>query len=70
MKISGIIVGQGHHISRMRAFKLSLAYVLGMAVTYAALGAFAFSATTRAPFSTWTLTSPEAAAFMRGELPV
>ncbi len=36
--LSGIIVGQGHHISRTRAFGLSLAYVLGMAVTYAAAG--------------------------------
>jgi thiol:disulfide interchange protein DsbD len=36
--LSGIIVGHGHHISRGRAFALSLAYVLGMAVTYAAAG--------------------------------
>ena len=36
--LSGIIVGHGHHISRPRAFVLSLAYVLGMAVTYAAAG--------------------------------
>ncbi|AWI79267.1 MAG: thiol:disulfide interchange protein [Betaproteobacteria bacterium HGW-Betaproteobacteria-13] len=36
--LSGIIVGHGHHISRGRAFMLSLAYVLGMAVTYAAAG--------------------------------
>lgn len=36
--LSGIIVGHGHHISRSRAFMLSLAYVLGMAVTYAAAG--------------------------------
>lgn len=36
--LSGIIVGHGHHISRMRALLLSLAYVLGMAVTYALAG--------------------------------
>jgi thiol:disulfide interchange protein DsbD len=36
--LSSIIVGQGEGVTRMRAFTLSLAYVLGMAVTYAALG--------------------------------
>lgn len=36
--LSGIIVGHGHAISRSRAFVLSLAYVVGMAVAYAALG--------------------------------
>ena len=36
--LSGIIVGHGHNISRSRAFMLSLAYVLGMAATYAAAG--------------------------------
>ncbi len=36
--LSGIIVGHGAHISRGRAFALSLAYVLGMAVTYAIAG--------------------------------
>ena len=36
--LSGIIIGQGHHISRTRALVLSGAYVLGMAVTYAAAG--------------------------------
>jgi thioredoxin:protein disulfide reductase len=36
--LSSIIVGQGEHVTRMRAFSLSLAYVIGMAVTYAALG--------------------------------
>jgi thiol:disulfide interchange protein DsbD len=36
--LSGIIVGHGAHISRGRALLLSLAYVLGMAVTYAAAG--------------------------------
>ncbi|MCC4118024.1 protein-disulfide reductase DsbD [Aromatoleum toluclasticum] len=36
--LSGIIVGHGHNISRGRAFMLSLVYVLGMALTYAAAG--------------------------------
>ena len=36
--LSGIIAGQGHQASHARGFALSLAYVLGMAVTYAAAG--------------------------------
>lgn len=36
--LSGIIVGQGSDLSRTRAAALSLTYVLGMALTYAALG--------------------------------
>ena len=36
--LSGIIVGHGHKVSRGRALALSLAYVLGMAFTYAAAG--------------------------------
>ncbi|MFA7606484.1 MAG: protein-disulfide reductase DsbD [Rhodocyclaceae bacterium] len=36
--LSGIIVGQGHSISRGRALLLSVAYVLGMAITYALAG--------------------------------
>jgi thiol:disulfide interchange protein DsbD len=36
--LSGIIVGHGHGITRARAFVLSLAYVIGMAVAYAAFG--------------------------------
>jgi thiol:disulfide interchange protein DsbD len=36
--LSGIIAGQGHKVSRGRGFALSLAYVLGMALTYAAAG--------------------------------
>lgn len=36
--LSGIIVGQGQHITRGRALVLSLAYVLGMAITYALAG--------------------------------
>ena len=36
--LSGIIVGHGHDIGKSRAFALSLVYVLGMALTYAAFG--------------------------------
>jgi thiol:disulfide interchange protein DsbD len=36
--LSGIIVGQGHKVTRGHAFSLSLFYVLGMAITYAAAG--------------------------------
>ncbi|MFN4149044.1 MAG: protein-disulfide reductase DsbD [Rhodocyclaceae bacterium] len=44
--LSGIIVGHGHAVTHARAGLLSLAYVLGMAVTYAAVGVVAgFSGT-------------------------
>jgi thioredoxin:protein disulfide reductase len=36
--LSGIIVNHGHAVTHARAFWLSLAYVLGMAITYAAVG--------------------------------
>lgn len=36
--LSSIIVGEADNLSRARAFWLSLAYVLGMAITYAILG--------------------------------
>lgn len=36
--LSGIIVGHGHPMTHARAFLLSLAYVLGMAITYALAG--------------------------------
>jgi thioredoxin:protein disulfide reductase len=36
--LSGIIVGRGHKITHVHAFVLSLAFVLGMAITYAAAG--------------------------------
>jgi hypothetical protein len=36
--LSGIIVGQGQQITKRKGFMLSLAYVLGMAVTYAMAG--------------------------------
>jgi thiol:disulfide interchange protein DsbD len=42
--LSGIIVGDGQQVTRRRAVLVSLAYVLGMAVTYTAIGiAAAFS---------------------------
>jgi thiol:disulfide interchange protein DsbD len=42
--LSGIIVGEGRKVTRGRAALVSLAYVLGMAVTYTAIGiAAAFS---------------------------
>jgi thiol:disulfide interchange protein DsbD len=44
--LSGIIVNHGHAVTHTRAFTLSLAYVLGMAVTYAIVGVAAgFSGT-------------------------
>lgn len=36
--LSGIIVNHGHAVTHLRAFVLSLAYVLGMAATYAVVG--------------------------------
>lgn len=36
--LSGIIVNHGHAVTHLRAFVLSLAYVLGMAITYSAVG--------------------------------
>jgi len=36
--LSGIIVGQGHHVTKSKGFMLSLAYVLGMAITYTLAG--------------------------------
>jgi thiol:disulfide interchange protein DsbD len=36
--LSGIIVGEGHAVTRSRALALSLAYIAGMAVTYTAIG--------------------------------
>ncbi len=36
--LSGIIVGQGSGMTKRKGFMLSLAYVLGMAVTYAMIG--------------------------------
>lgn len=39
--LSGIIAGEGEHITRGKAFTLSLAYVLAMALTYTAVGVIA-----------------------------
>ncbi|HRH80684.1 MAG TPA: protein-disulfide reductase DsbD [Thiobacillaceae bacterium] len=39
--LSGIIVGQGKQLTKRRGFLLSLAYVLGMAITYAIAGVIA-----------------------------
>lgn len=36
--LSGIIVGEGHNLTKRKSFGLSLAYVLGMAITYALAG--------------------------------
>lgn len=36
--LSGIIVGQGHHVKKGKAFRLSLVYVLSMSFTYAIAG--------------------------------
>ncbi len=36
--LSGIIVGRGQHITKKHGFLLSLSYVLGMALTYTAIG--------------------------------
>ena len=36
--LSGIIAGQGRHLTKSRSLVLSLSYVLGMAITYAAAG--------------------------------
>jgi thiol:disulfide interchange protein DsbD len=36
--LSGIIARGGHHVTKMGGFILALAYVLGMAITYAAAG--------------------------------
>lgn len=39
--LSGIIATKGQHLSKLRGFTLALAYVLGMAITYAIAGAAA-----------------------------
>jgi thioredoxin:protein disulfide reductase len=58
--LSGIIVNHGHAVTHLRAFVLSLAYVLGMALTYAAVGVAAgFSGTllSAALQNVWVLSS-------------
>ncbi|MDB5862643.1 MAG: Protein-disulfide reductase [Betaproteobacteria bacterium] len=39
--LSGIIAGSGAHVTRLHGFMLSLAYVVGMAITYAVAGVLA-----------------------------
>ena len=56
--LSGIIAGQGETITTRKAFMLSLAYVLAMALTYAVVGVIAglFGANLQATFqSPWVL---------------
>ena len=58
--LSGIIVNHGHAVTHARAFVLSAAYVMGMAVTYAAVGVAAgFSGTllSAALQNAWVLTA-------------
>ncbi|MGB5832537.1 MAG: protein-disulfide reductase DsbD, partial [Thiohalocapsa sp.] len=57
--LSGIIAGQGDSITTRKAFMLSLAYVLAMALTYAIVGVIAglFGANLQATFQNpWVLT--------------
>ncbi len=56
--LSGIIVGEGRKVTRGRAALVSLAYVLGMAVTYTAIGiaaAFSGNLFSAALQNTWVL---------------
>jgi thiol:disulfide interchange protein DsbD len=56
--LSGIIVGEGRSVTRRRAGLISLAYVLGMAATYTAIGiaaAFSGSLLTSALQNAWVL---------------
>ncbi len=58
--LSGIIVGRGQHLTKMHGFILSLAYVLGMALTYAAVGVaagYSGSLLTNAMQTPWILGS-------------
>jgi len=58
--LSGIIAGEGRDLDKLRALSLSAAYVLGMAVAYAAAGvAAAFSGTLLAAAlqNAWVLTA-------------
>ena len=58
--LSGIIAGEGRNIDKLRALSLSLSYVLGMALAYAAAGiAAAFSGVLLAAAlqNTWVLTA-------------
>jgi len=56
--LSGIIVGEGRNVTRRRAVLVSFAYVLGMAVTYTAIGiaaAFSGSLLSSALQNAWVL---------------
>jgi len=58
--LSGIIAGQGEHITTRKAFVLSLVYVLAMAVTYTIAGVLAglFGANLQAAFQNpWVLSA-------------
>ena len=58
--LSGIIAGEGKDLGKLRALALSLAYVLGMAVTYAAAGvaaAYTGSLIAAALQNAWVLTA-------------
>jgi thiol:disulfide interchange protein DsbD len=58
--LSGIIAGEGRDLGKLRALVLSLAYVLGMAVTYAAAGiaaAYSGSLMAAALQNVWVLTA-------------
>jgi len=58
--LSGIIAGEGRDLGKLRALALSLAYVLGMAVTYAAAGiaaAYSGSLMAAALQNVWVLTA-------------
>jgi thiol:disulfide interchange protein DsbD len=58
--LSGIIAGEGRDLGKLRALVLSLAYVLGMAVTYAAAGvaaAYSGSLIAAALQNVWVLTA-------------
>jgi thiol:disulfide interchange protein DsbD len=58
--LSGIIAGEGKDLGKLRALSLSLAYVFGMAVTYAAAGvaaAYTGSLIAAALQNAWVLTA-------------
>ncbi len=58
--LSGIIAGEGRDLGKLRALALSLAYVLGMAATYAAAGiaaAYSGSLMAAALQNVWVLTA-------------
>ncbi len=58
--LSGIIAGRGQHLTKMHGFLLALAYVLGMALTYAAVGVvagYSGSLLTNAMQTPWVLGS-------------